>query len=112
MHDREVSTNYAGELIQHDSSYHLWSPSAKEKWYLITSLDDYSRFMLYGVLVKKETSWSHIMALQSVFLSYGLPYSYYVDSPTQFFVSFGEGILSGENIAFLLMEQIPSGNRF
>jgi hypothetical protein len=31
MHDREVSTNYAGELVQHDSSYHLWSPSAKEK---------------------------------------------------------------------------------
>ncbi len=23
-HDREVLTNYAGELIQHDSSYHKW----------------------------------------------------------------------------------------
>ena len=43
VHDREVLTNYAGELIQHDSSYHLWAPNAQEKWYLITSLDDYSR---------------------------------------------------------------------
>ena len=32
-HDREVLTNYIGEVIQHDSSYHLWSPPAKEKCY-------------------------------------------------------------------------------
>ena len=40
-HDHEVLTNYIGEIIQHDSSYHLWAPPAKEKWYLITSLDDF-----------------------------------------------------------------------
>lgn len=55
-HDREVVTNYVGELIQHDSSHHRWSPNAKDKWYLITSIDDYSRFMLYAKLFKKETS--------------------------------------------------------
>ena len=27
-HDREVLTHYVGELIQHDSSYHLWAPAA------------------------------------------------------------------------------------
>src|SRR4030043_1125492 len=79
-HDREVLTRYVGELIQHDSSYHLWAPAAQEKWYLITSLDDYSRLILYAALVKKETTWAHILALQTVFLRYGLPYSYYVDS--------------------------------
>ena len=79
-HDREVITNYIGELIQHDTSYHLWSPLAGVKWYLITSLDDYSRFMLYATLLKKETSWTHIEAAQTVFLKHGLPYSYYVDS--------------------------------
>jgi hypothetical protein len=79
-HDREVITNYVGELIQHDTSHHLWSPLAGEKWYLITSLDDYSRFMLYATLLKQETTWAHIDALQTVFLRYGLPYSYYVDS--------------------------------
>lgn len=84
LHDREVLTRYAGELIQHDSSYHLWAPAAQEKWYLITSLDDYSRFLLYAVLVKKETSWTHIQALQTVILRYGLPYAYYVDSHSIF----------------------------
>jgi hypothetical protein len=80
VHDREVVTNYIGELIQHDTSYHLWSPLAGEKWYLITSLDDYSRFMLYAALLKQETTWVHINALQTVFLRHGLPFSYYVDS--------------------------------
>ncbi len=84
LHDREVLTRYAGELIQHDSSHHLWAPAAQEKWYLITSLDDYSRFLLYAVLVRKETSWTHILALQTVILRHGLPYTYYVDSHSIF----------------------------
>ena len=72
-HDREVVTNHIGEIIQHDSSYHLWSPAAKEKWYLVTSLDDFSRFILYATLLRKETSWAHILALQTVVLKYGSP---------------------------------------
>ena len=84
LHDREVLTRYVGELIQHDASHHLWAPAAQEKWYLITSLDDYSRLLLYAILVKKETSWTHILALQTVILRYGLPYAYYVDSHSIF----------------------------
>jgi len=84
VHDREVLTNYVGEIIQHDSSHHLWSPPAGEKWYLVTSLDDFSRFMLYATLIKKETSWAHILALETVILHYGFPYSYYVDSHSIF----------------------------
>jgi hypothetical protein len=83
-HDREVITNYAGELIQHDSSYHRWSPSARDKWYLITSIDDYSRFILYAKLVKRESSWTHIQALEATVLTYGLAYSYYVDCHATF----------------------------
>jgi hypothetical protein len=83
-HDREVLTNYIGEIIQHDSSYHLWSPPAREKWYLITSLDDFSRFILYATLLRKETSWAHILALQTVILKYGSPFLYYVDSHSIF----------------------------
>jgi len=30
-HDREVITNYPGELIQHDSSHHLFAPYAARK---------------------------------------------------------------------------------
>ena len=84
IHDREVLTNYAGELIQHDSSHHLWAPAAKEKWYLITSIDDFSRFILYAVLIRKETSWAHILALETVILRYGCPFKYYVDSHSIF----------------------------
>ncbi|MDO9528064.1 MAG: hypothetical protein Q7J27_02780, partial [Syntrophales bacterium] len=83
-HDREVLTNYTGELIQHDSSHHLWSPPAKEKWCLITSLDDFSRLILYATFLKRETSWAHILALQTVVLKYGAPFLYYVDSHSIF----------------------------
>ncbi|MDP3014750.1 MAG: hypothetical protein Q8M92_10935, partial [Candidatus Subteraquimicrobiales bacterium] len=84
VHDREVLTHYIGELIQHDTSHHLFSPPAKEKWYLINSLDDFSRFMFYADLVKKDTSWYHISAMETIFLKYGLPYSFYVDSHSIF----------------------------
>lgn len=83
-HDREVLTHYVGELIQHDSSWHKWSPYVDGKWHLITSLDDYSRNLLYAEFVERETSWDHILALESVFLSYGLPYKYYADSHSIF----------------------------
>ena len=79
-HDREVITNYPGELIQHDSSHHQFAPYAASKWYLITSLDDFSRFILYTVLVERETTWEHILALEYVLLKYGFPLAYYVDS--------------------------------
>jgi len=80
VHDKEVTTHYPGELIQHDSSHHQFSPHAAGKWYLITSLDDYSRLLLYAVLVEKETTWTNILALKIVILRYGIPYAYYVDS--------------------------------
>ena len=84
VHDREVLTNYPGQLIQHDSSHHKFSPYAADKWYLITSLDDFSRYILYAILVAKETSWEHILALEYVLLNYGVPLCYYVDSHSVF----------------------------
>ncbi len=83
-HDREVVTHCVGELIQHDSSHHLFAPDARRKWYLITSLDDYSRRILYGELVEVETSWAHIMAVEYVCLRYGIPYAYYSDQHSIF----------------------------
>lgn len=79
IHDREVLTNLIGELVQHDSSHHLWSPYMNKKLYLITSLDDYSRLILYADLVEKENVWAHILALKSVFMQYGCPLKYYAD---------------------------------
>lgn len=79
-HDREVITTAIGALVQHDASTHLWSPFAAEKWTLITSLDDYSRKLLYADFVERETSWAHIQAAQAVMKAFGLPLKYYVDN--------------------------------
>jgi len=79
-HDREVLTTAIGALIQHDASLHKWSPYANEKWALITSLDDFSRKILYADFVEQETTWAHIKAAESVMLAYGIPLRYYVDS--------------------------------
>jgi len=80
IHDREVVTTAIGALVQHDASLHLWSPFAQEKWTLITSIDDYSRKLLFADFFPQETSWSHIQAAQRLMQTYGVPLSYYVDN--------------------------------
>ncbi len=80
VHDRQVVTASIGAMVQQDASTHLWSPYASEKWTLITSLDDYSRLLLYADFVRQETSWAHIQAAQSVMQTFGLPLQYYVDN--------------------------------
>jgi hypothetical protein len=79
-HDREVLTASIGALVQHDSSLHLWSPFAQEKWYLITSIDDFSRKLLFADFAPKETTWAHMQAAQALMQAYGIPLRYYVDS--------------------------------
>jgi hypothetical protein len=61
-HTREVVTTAIGALIQHDAWLHLWSPYAQEKWTLITSIDDYSRMLLFADFFPVETTWNHIRA--------------------------------------------------
>ncbi|HEX9597540.1 MAG TPA: hypothetical protein VF982_11720, partial [Anaerolineales bacterium] len=80
VHDREVLTASIGDMIQHDASTHKWSPYAAEKWTLITSLDDYSRMLLYADFVEDENSWAHIQAAQTLMETFGLPLRYYVDN--------------------------------
>lgn len=79
VHDREVVTTSPGALIQHDASLHLWSPYASEKWILITSLDDFSRKLLFAALVERETTWEHIRAVETICKAWGFPLRYYVD---------------------------------
>lgn len=80
MHDRQVLTASIGALVQHDSSLHQWSPFTEERWYLVTSIDDYSRMLLYAEFIPAETTWAHIQAVQTLVERYGVPLSYYVDS--------------------------------
>ena len=64
-HDREVLTASIGALVQHDASTHLWSPFATEKWTLITSIDDFSRMLLFADFFPSESTWAHIQATQA-----------------------------------------------
>jgi flagellin-specific chaperone FliS len=84
IHDRLVLTDFIGEMIQHDSSHHLWSPYMKEKLYLVTSLDDFSRRLLFADFYEHESSWVHIEALQRVFTQFGCPLKYYADQHSIF----------------------------
>jgi hypothetical protein len=83
-HTREVLTEAAGMLLQHDASEHLWSPFADRKWSLITTLDDHSRKLLYGGLFETESAWTHIQAAESVILKYGVGLAYYSDNHSIF----------------------------
>ena len=47
-------------------SLHKWSPYAQEQWYMVTSIDDYSRKLLFADFFPKETTWTHIQATQAV----------------------------------------------
>ena len=80
VHDREVLTTSVGALVQHDASLHLWSPYAQDKWTLITSIDDYSRKLLFAEFFPVETTWNHIQAAQTLIESHGIPLRFYVDS--------------------------------
>jgi hypothetical protein len=80
IHDRIVVTTYPGQLLQHDTSIHRWSPFVSDHWRLVTTLDDHSRKLLHAELVERETTWTHICALKSVILRYGIPLAYYVDN--------------------------------
>jgi hypothetical protein len=49
------------------------SPYAGQRWVLITSLDDFSRKILYADFFEQETTWAHIKAAETVMLNYGIP---------------------------------------
>jgi len=83
-HTRVVLTTATGLLLQHDASHHLWSPFADKKWVLITTLDDYSRMLVYADFWDEESTWAHIMALKSVINTYGAGSNYYTDNHSIF----------------------------
>ena len=47
---------------------------------MITSIDDFSRKLLFADFVLAETTWAHIRAAQRLIQQYGIPLRYYVDS--------------------------------
>lgn len=80
VHDREVQTTCMGALIQHDASLHLRAPYAQVKRTLITSIDDFSRKLLFADFFPVETTWNHIQAAQALMQAQGIPLRAYAGS--------------------------------
>lgn len=83
-HTRIILTDKVGTILQHDSSHHLSAPHGSVKWYLITTLDDFSRKILCAKFLVEETAWEHIKACEFVCKTYGIPANYYVDNHSIF----------------------------
>lgn len=81
-----------GMLFQHDSSNHCWIPKTGRRQDLILTKDDYSRKLVGGLLVSKETSWDHLCVVKKTIQEVGLAQAYYVDSDSIFRFSQHDGI--------------------
>lgn len=83
-HTRQILTDKPGTILQHDSSHHLFAPSGGIKWGLITTIDDFSRKLLYAKFVENDTTWDHIKSVETVCKKFGIPANYYVDNHSIF----------------------------
>jgi hypothetical protein len=79
-----------GELYQHDSSNHVWLPDTKQKHDLIATKDDYSRMVVDGLLVEKETSYLHLKVARETIEKHGMPLLYYVDNHSIYRINEGQ----------------------
>jgi transposase InsO family protein len=85
-------TSGPGALFQHDSSYHLWLPSAARKHYLILTKDDHSRRVVGARLVDVETSFEHLQTVRQTVSAYGIPLAYYLDNHSIFRFVLHQGV--------------------
>ena len=73
-----------GFLFQHDTSHHIWLPLTNSFSDLILTKDDYSRKVVGRRLIEKETSFHHLLTVETTIEEHGLPLSYYVDEHSIF----------------------------
>jgi len=92
-------TSRPGALFQHDSSYHLWVPSRREKQYLILTKDDYSRRVVGARIVERETTFEHLQTVRQTVTTYGIPpvvgsyrLAYYLDNHSIFRFVLHQGV--------------------
>ena len=85
-------TSGPGALFQHDSSFHLWLPSAARKHYLILTKDDHSRRVVGARLVDVETSFEHLQTVRQTVTVYGIPLAYYLDNHSIFRFVLHQGV--------------------
>jgi len=72
-----------GELLQHDSSPHMWWPDEKRQM-LVLSIDDHSRRFLGGRFIPVDTTWDHFRHFRECFMAHGIPRCVYTDGLSLF----------------------------
>lgn len=75
---KEFEVGGFGILWQHDTSFHAWSPFM-EKFYLILTIDDHSRYIVGAQFFAEESSMNHIYVMEESILCFGIPLGYYTD---------------------------------
>lgn len=72
-----------GDLLQHDSSPHQWWPGEKLQILALT-IDDATRFIVGAGFIEAETTFAHLAHVRNIFLTHGLPKSFYTDGLSLF----------------------------
>lgn len=73
-----------GELVQMDTSEHLWLPKLGKQTCMIALQDDHSRDLLKARLVERDTTWNNMLMIRAVIENYGLFGTLYVDNNSMF----------------------------
>lgn len=85
-------TSGPGALFQHDSSYHLWIPGTRDRQFVILTKDDYSRRLVGGSIIPKETTFEHLEVVRQTVTRYGIPLAYYLDNHSIFRFVLHQGV--------------------
>ncbi|MBE0478964.1 transposase [Candidatus Aerophobetes bacterium] len=73
-----------GELVQMDTSEHMWVPALGKRTYLVALMDDYSRELLAARIFSSDTSWNSLYMIRKVVEEYGIFSSLYTDNDSMF----------------------------
>jgi hypothetical protein len=73
-----------GELVQMDTSEHLWLPALGKRTYLVAMEDDYSREFLAARIFTSDTSWNNLCVIREMVERYGVFQALYTDNNSMF----------------------------
>jgi len=92
VHRRRRRMPKAGLLVQMDSSQHHWIPEIKEKWWLISGIDDATNEIPKAFFNPSDTTFANMKGIRSIIEKKGLFEALYVDKASHFKTTRHEGL--------------------
>lgn len=80
---RRWQRSRSGELLQHDTSPHVWWPGAAMLPMALT-IDDATRYICQATFLEAETTWAHFRHTRRLIEELGLPDAIYTDGLSVF----------------------------